>query len=338
VLATHPGRRRPAAPFASALLGVAIAGGSMLASGCSSDKNAAQAAGATDAGPVEAGFTIGEAGTYYADGGDDPDYAYSVTLVSDEFDIPPGAEVYKCQDFANPFGGQQVDVIKHESQMPVGSHHILLFFKDNATDDSVQDCSGTEAYPFQYVAQSPNFSMTYPPGIGATIPATTGFRMNMHYLNTSNETIHGQDRVTMYVAKPGLVTQHAGTIFFQQLSIQIPATGQPYTSTKSCNVSQDVNLLSADSHMHTRATEFVATANGQTLYQTDRWADPTLSVYTPPVFLASGTPITWSCTYVNDTGSPLTFGESAASNVMCIYQGTFYPVADVTNPILNCVQ
>jgi hypothetical protein len=222
--------------------------------------------------------------------------------------------------------------------MPVGSHHILFFFKDGATDDSVQDCSGTEAYPFQYVAQSPNFSMTYPPGIGATIPSTIGFRMNMHYLNTGNTTIHGQDRVTMYVAKPGLVTQHAGTIFFEQVSIQIPASGQPYTSTRNCKVAQDVNLLSADSHMHTRATQFLATANGQTLYQTDRWADPSLTVYTPPVFLAEGTPITWSCTYVNDTGSPLTFGESAASNVMCIYQGTFYPVADITNPILNCVE
>jgi hypothetical protein len=54
--------------------------------------------------------------------------------------------------------------------------------------------------------------------------------------------------------------------------------------------------------------------------------------------LGAGTSITWSCTYVNDTSSPLTFGESAATNVMRIYQGTFYPVADITNPILNCAQ
>jgi hypothetical protein len=202
----------------------------------------------------------------------------------------------------------------------------------------VQDCSGLEAYPFQYVAQSPDFSMTYPPGIGATIPTSIGFRMNMHYLNTGATPIQGQDRITMSVARSGVVTMHAGTIFYQQISIQIPATGQPYTATASCNVAQDVNLLSADSHMHKRATAFVATASGQTLYQTNLWADPTLTVYTPPIHLASGTPITWSCTYVNETSSPLTFGESAASNVMCIYQGTFYPVADVNNPILNCAQ
>ena len=96
----------------------------------------------------------------------------------------------------------------------------------------------------------------------------------------------------MSVARSGVVTMHAGTIFYQQISIQIPATGQPYTATASCNVAQDVNLLSADSHMHKRATAFVATASGQTLYQTNLWADPTLTVYTPPIHLASGTPIT----------------------------------------------
>ena len=190
---------------------------------------------------------------------------------------------------------------------------MLLFFKTGATDDGLQDCSGLEAYPFQYVAQAPNFSMTYPPGIGATIPTSIGFRMNMHYLNTGPTPIHGQDRITMYVAKSGVVTQHAGTIFYSQATIQIPATDKPYTSTTSCNVSQDVNLLSADSHMHRRATDFVATANGQTLYQTTAWSDPVLSVYSPPIHLSSGTPITWSCTYVNETASPLTFGESAAN-------------------------
>ena len=271
-------------------------------------------------------------------GAGDSDTAYSVTLVSDELTVPPNTEVFKCQDFANPFHGEQVDVIKHESHMPVGSHHVLLYFKTNATSDALQDCTGLEAYPFQYVAQSPDFSMSYPPAIGATIPTSIGFRMNMHYLNTTATPIKAQDQITMYVAKSGVVTQHAGTIFFQQISIKVPATGQPYASTTSCNVTQDVNLLSADSHMHQRATEFLATANGQTLYHTTAWSDPTLQVYAPPIHLASGTPITWSCTYTNDTGSPLTFGESAATNVMCIYQGTFYPVADVTSPVLNCEQ
>ena len=51
--------------------------------------------------------------------------------------------------------------------------------------------------------------------------------------------------------------------------------------------------------------------------------------------LASGTTITWSCTYVNDTGSALTFGESAQTNVMCISEFIYYPVQNVANPVLG---
>jgi hypothetical protein len=317
-----------------------LAATSLFTGSCASSSGSSTEAPRPASDPAaDGGFAIEDAGTFYADGGTgDSDVAYSVTLVSDVFTVPAGKEVYKCQDFANPFHGQQVDVIKHASHMAKGSHHVLLFFKTGATDDAVSDCSGLEAYPFQYVAQSPDFSMTYPPGVGATIPTSIGFRMNMHYLNTGSTAIQAQDQITMSVAKSGIVTQHAGTIFYQQASIMIPATGQPYTSTTTCNVPQDINLLSADSHMHQRATQFLATAAGQTLYQTNEWSDPTLSVYSPPIHLASGTPLTWSCTYLNETGSPLTFGESAQTNVMCIYQGTFYPVADVTNPVLNCTE
>jgi hypothetical protein len=48
--------------------------------------------------------------------------------------------------------------------------------------------------------------------------------------------------------------------------------------------------------------------------------------------LAAGTTITWSCTYVDDTSAPLMFGDSAASNVMCIGVSPFYPVTSVENP------
>ncbi len=41
--------------------------------------------------------------------------------------------------------------------------------------------------------------------------------------------------------------------------------------------------------------------------------------------------ITWDCKYYNDTGATLTFGDSAKSNVMCIYMGQYYP-AESNNP------
>ena len=88
--------------------------------------------------------------------------------------------------------------------------------------------------------------------------------------------------------------------------------------------------------MHQRATNFVASdSTGRTLYQTTVWAEPKPVIYSPPVHLPSGTTITWSCTYVNDTGSTLTFGESAANNVMCISEFIYFPVQDPANPVVG---
>jgi hypothetical protein len=88
--------------------------------------------------------------------------------------------------------------------------------------------------------------------------------------------------------------------------------------------------------MHRYATNFVATTStGLTLFQTTQWQEPPPQVYSPPLHLTSGTTITWTCNDVNTTGQELTFGESANTNVMCISSNIFYPVSDVTNPVLG---
>lgn len=97
-----------------------------------------------------------------------------------------------------------------------------------------------------------------------------------------------------------------------------------------------MNVMASSSHMHNRATNFVATSGAQSLYTTTAWADPVPGKYTPPIQLGAGAPVTWSCTYVNDTTQTLTFGESAQTNVMCIYSMQFYPVADPNNPTIDC--
>ena len=44
----------------------------------------------------------------------------------------------------------------------------------------------------------------------------------------------------------------------------------------------------------------------------------------PPLPIHGGDLITWSCDFDNDTGATLRFGESAATNEMCIFSAAFY--------------
>jgi hypothetical protein len=255
----------------------------------------------------------------------------------DTFTVDPGKEVYMCQDFANPFQGVQADIKTYDLHMAPGSHHMFAFYTPNATDGHVVPCpqGGLQFQPFTFGSQTPNQAQTYPQGIGATIPPTTGFTLNVHYINPGATPITGHVALTIRVTKPGVITQHVGVLFLNQALLTVPATGQPSTSTSTFTLPQDINVLTSISHMHQRATSFTATTStGQTLFQTTQWAEPPPKSYSPPALVTAGTKITWSCTYVNNTGQVLTFGESAATNVMCISISSFYPVQDVTNPVI----
>jgi hypothetical protein len=270
----------------------------------------------------------------------DPNAAYSVTFTMTPFTVPAGGEVYKCQDFANPFGNQAVDIDRYDLQMNQGSHHMLLFYTSDATDGPLVDCpqGGLQIGPYTFGAQSQKVSAPYPPGIGAAIPAGMGFTVDAHYLNPTTTDLQAAVQITMFVARPGAVTQHAGALQFILTSLSVPPTGMSYAVSGSCALPQDVTLLWANSHMHQRATHFVATTGSTTLYETNVWSDPMPQTFSPPLRLSANATIDWACTYVNDTGSPLTFGESAATNAMCNFGAAFYPVQDPSNPLIQCLQ
>jgi hypothetical protein len=289
-----------------------------------------------DAGAVYIG--VGDAG---AGPGAVPDASIetTVTLTMDTVTVAPGAELFQCQTFANPFG-KDVDIKIFDGQMSVGSHHFFLFELPNQQNTPVHACSagGLEIHPFPYLSQSPHLVQSYPDGMGSFVPASTGFMMQTHYLNAGASPIQARAQITMSVAKPGTVTTHVGTVFMNQTFLAVPPTPKtsPMPSSKSCALPSDVNLLSSWSHMHRWAVGFKASANGSVFYQTNQWSEPPVFAHNPPIHLASGTSLTWTCDYYNDTGSILTFGESANKNVMCIYVGQYYP-ADPNNAYIQCL-
>ncbi len=317
--------------------------GSSGSSGGSSGKSSSggSSSGSSSGGHASSSGGMGEGGIITADAapGSDPetDYSGTKTVTMDTFVVQPGSEVYYCQNFANPWG-KQVDIKTYDLNMAAGSHHMFAFYQTNATNGAVAPCpsGGLTFGAFTFTSQTQVVSETYPATVGATIPATTGFNMMVHYLNTTSSPINAQVALTMYIAKPNVVTNHAGVIFLNNAGISVAATGQPVVTTSTFTLPQNVSIMTSSSHMHKFATNFVSTASsGQTLYTTTQWDEPKALPYSPPLVLNAGTTITWSCTDVNTTGVTLTFGESANSNVMCIAVDIFYPVSDVTNPVLG---
>jgi hypothetical protein len=269
------------------------------------------------------------------------DYSQTKTITMDPFPVPAGTEVFYCQIFANPWR-KQVDIKTYDLSMDEGSHHMFAFYQSNASDGPVAPCpaGGLTFGAFTFTSQQPKLTETFPDTVGATIPTTSGFNMMAHYLNTTSEPLTAHVSLTMYIAKTGVVTNHAGVIYENNVTMTVPPTGEPYVSTDSALLDQDVNIMAAVSHMHKFATSFVATTttpegSTQPLYQTTSWDQPKTAFFTTPLHLPKGTSINWSCTDVNTTGETLTFGEYAQTNVMCISVSIFYPVTNINNPVLG---
>lgn len=247
------------------------------------------------------------------------------TITMTSFTVPPGAEVYKCQNFANPFGGLPADVASFESHMTGGSHHLLLFYKDGATDSAVEDCSGLEFAATPYSTQIPDDSLDFPAGVAAQIPTDKGFRIQSHYLNVTDKAIEAHVEVTFHLAQPGTVTDHAGVLFVPELQFAIQPNSTQVVN-HSCKIPFGMNLLKAASHMHKHGTHFNAAIGGETVFETTTWDEPESALYSPPKTVKKGDTLDFHCTFVNNSANTLTFGESAENNEMCIFVSSFYPV------------
>ncbi len=249
---------------------------------------------------------------------------HTATVVMDAFDIPAGEEYFRCQNFANPFG-RDVAVLSSETFMTAGSHHLFVFMQQNAADGPLEKCSGLEFGSYLHLSQQSQQRTTRPPGVGTFFSHELGFRVQVHYLNTSPDPVHVEIAVTVRADDPLAVPMLASQLFINTGFIDVPAFS-PGHARQTCKVPKDINLYTAGSHMHKHGTYFTArTSDGQLLYETNEWEEPEPWTFDPPRRLKAGTEIQIDCDYRNDTASVLRFGESADTNEMCIFAGNYFP-------------
>jgi hypothetical protein len=256
--------------------------------------------------------------------GSDARSLLTATFVMEAFDIPPGGEDFRCQNFANPFG-HHVAVLRTDSFMTSGGHHMFAFQREGVVDGPLETCSGLEFGGNIHGSQLSQGRTTYPEGVGRFHGENQGVRLQVHYLNTSSETVRTEVAVTIHADELENVESLASLIFINTFGINVEpfSTGSAHNT---CSVPHDVNVFTTGSHMHSRGVYFVARADdGQLLYETNEWAEPEPWKFDPPRRLREGTTISVDCEYDNPTDQRLSFGESAASNEMCIFSGTYYP-------------
>jgi hypothetical protein len=250
----------------------------------------------------------------------------TMTIQTGDFQIDPGGEVFKCQNFDNPFG-KDTAVSRIVSDMSPGSHHLHLYNLTEGTSRTIEDCSPTDFHALVHAAGRPHSETAYPAGMATKLKGTNGLRIQLHYLNTATEQKTASASLKLSPVESSTVSKWVASLYFNRVKLSVPpGTGQTVTTT--CSIPSaygQIGLVGAGSHMHQRGVHFVAKTNtGTMLIEDTTWDEPAPHAYDPPVMLNPGDSITWTCTYNNDTGMTLTFGDSAVKNEMCIVVGRYY--------------
>jgi hypothetical protein len=258
----------------------------------------------------------------------------TLTLTMSPFVVPAGSEVYRCQNFANPFGAEAAfDAI--ESHMSVGSHHLAVFYRDGIADGPVEACSGLEFSAGPFGTQLRDDKVQYPPGIAAGIAPNQGIRLNAHYLNLTSTDFSPTVVVKFHRVDPGAQYQRAGLFTMTNLKIDVPPL-QSKTISVDCTAPSNMNLLSVTSHMHSHGVAFRSFVAGEPLYTSSTWDDPSRQFFDPVRTIKMGDNVHFECDFVNGTDMPLTFGETARTDEMCVLLGQFYPYDSDGQVALDC--
>jgi hypothetical protein len=312
--------------------GGSVSTGSGSSSGGSPNRPATggSSSGASSSGSAATGSGSSGSASGSSSGNSDGGAAPNPNMVSFQtvpYTIAAGMEAVQCQDFKNPLG-QDVAIIESDSMMSAGSHHMFVFSDSSIANQNTNvtaTCSGIEFHDFVHVSQTPVQTMQYPQGVGKKFTSGQGVRILTHYLNAGSTSQTGQVSVNLHWAQLSSVQRVAVGLFLNNALLVVP-TGMSTQSRTTGAMPADINVLIAVSHMHKSATNFKATTSaGQTIYQGTQWSDPVPTKYNPALVITKGTTITWACTYNNMSGMALTFGESAATNEMCILAGIAYP-------------
>ena len=255
----------------------------------------------------------------------------TVTLTTDSFVLKAGQEIYKCQNFDNPFGKKDTAIQHIETDMAPGSHHLHVYHMTTSASRKLEDCTISDFHPLLFAAGSPHAESTYPAGMASKLLGTAGVRIQLHYINTTSNDLTVNATLKLSPVDYASVTKWVSELYFNQVGVKVPP-GASQSVTTSCAIPQTygpIGLVSGGTHMHKRGVRFVAmTSTGAMLADVDTWDEPPGITYDPPVMLNPGDKITWTCTYDNNTGKTLTFGESAENNEMCIYLARFFSAPD----------
>jgi hypothetical protein len=263
-----------------------------------------------------------------------PAPADGVQISTKVFDLQPGEEKFACYHTEIPIDGE-IDVHYYESKMAQGSHHFILYKNDRDTAPlGALDATGclTGFQSWIYSSAQPHIDLKMPEGVAMALASRQRVMFDMHYINTTDHTLHAQVTLNVVLAKGTF--QRAASLISYNTAIRVPARGTQ-TVGGDCTPGAGAKFFYMLTHTHRRgqlATITRVLANGQLgeqLVKSTDWEVPQEKKYLTEPYLTfqPGEKFHYSCDYQNDLNQVVTSGPSAATNEMCMAITYYFPAS-----------
>lgn len=262
--------------------------------------------------------------------------------------VAPGDDVTYCQYVMAPLD-HDVDVLSVRGfQSKLGHHAAAFVYTPQAGEEPGASfpCMGTE-----FTGGGPDGGIgatltmgsflgavggagttaaaaALPDGVGVRLKKGSGVMLNVHYLNSSTETLDGNAVVDVKFADPDPSRKLAAMFVNLKTGFTLPA-GSQSTSSIDCVAQSDVELIMMTNHMHefgTSASTEVQRAGGgasEMLHEDPKWtfdlqfnADYSRWPLDAPFLLHAGDTIRTTCNWSNTTSAALEFPRE-----MCVGVG-----------------
>jgi hypothetical protein len=260
-----------------------------------------------------------------------------IAIQTPSFTIQPGEEKFYCYFTSLP-ATSDTGVYRFTSSMTPGSHHMIVFKTKTAqaADGTFGECDGfgqgsglADIPVWLYASQNPESELVMPDGVGVALAASQPVMVNMHYVNTTDAPITANVNLELDTFAPGAKYTEAHAYITYNTKIDIPA-GAVGMVSGSCDVDPATQFIMMSTHSH-KYTMSAKVMDGATqVLETLDWQHATVQQWEAPFFSFASGKLDYSCQYRNTTTMPLTTGESALANEMCMAVGLQFPATGDT--------
>lgn len=298
-------------------------------------------AGGSSASGSSSGSSSGGSGGAFVPGGEVTTYEAAMGPLS----VASGVEKTQCITVRldNPEGAF---VRRFRAQLSQGSHHMIIY-RSTASNEltTPSNCTGFSGL-FQgdhpiFIAQQPDSELALPADgdrpVGIEILPAQMLRIEIHYLNPTSAPLEVTGKVLLDTVPLSEEIVKSDFGFWGTTQIQIAPNSAYSTEVMYQPALAGTKTFALTTHQHHLGTRMrvwhaksAADTNHEPVADSTNWADPPLSVYSPPLEFPSGgggqssMGLAFQCEWNNTTPYSVGFGEGF-NDEMCFLWHYYYP-------------